>query len=184
MIKLLLALIVLVSSQATLHASTLNALEISHDSNGYHLNIDMFIDAPASQVRSILTDYAHLDRLSDSIKKSEVLLSKDPRITRVQTQLKNCIGFFCSTLNKVEDLYVDNSGVIFAQMIPEQSDFHSGQSSWEVLDHGYGARILHKATLQPSVWTPPLLGPHLIKKAMRLEIIKFLTQLEVLSGAS
>lgn len=179
--QLIIFLMMSILMSTKIQAATLEALDVSHDSDGYHLNVEMLLDAPARKVRAILMDYSRLDRLNESIIKSDIALSKDTDLVRVRTQLKNCVAFFCSTVDKVEDIYLDKSGTIHGSIIPELSDFESGLSMWQILDDEGGTRIIHTATLKPSIQVPPLLGPHLIKKLMRKEIIASLTNLEALS---
>ena len=51
---------------------------VGSEGDHFRVHIDMLIDAHPEQVRELLTDYAHLDRLSPSITDSQLIYSNTP----------------------------------------------------------------------------------------------------------
>jgi Polyketide cyclase / dehydrase and lipid transport len=165
----------------TADASQLVRLEVDQHANSFTVYVVMELDASAEKVRAILTDYAHLDRLNASITTSEITDAKGDGTVRVLTRFKNCILFFCLTVQRVEDITEDVHGRILVTLVPDASSFRSGQASWEVKSIGSGSRVIHRATLEPDFWLPPWIGTAILKATMRREIRASFENLECLT---
>jgi hypothetical protein len=153
-------------------ATQLVELEVGHKANVYEIQVEMLVDAPAENVRAILTDYANLDRLSDTVTSSRVIDEDEDGTVRVLTQIKNCILFFCMNLRKVEDITEDDRGRILVNMVPDSSNFRSGHASWELRGSGGATRVIHHATLEPDIRIPAWMGIAILKDSLRKEIVK------------
>ena len=165
----------------TAHASQLVRLDVDQKANGYAVFVVMELDAPAEKVRALLTDYAHLDRLNGSITASKIIDARDDGTLRVLTRFKNCIVFFCMTVQRVEDITEDTQGRILVALVPEVSSFRSGQASWEVTSIGSGSRVIHREILEPDFWLPPWIGTNILKATLRREIRASFENLECLT---
>jgi hypothetical protein len=165
----------------TANASQLARLEVDQYANSYTVYVVMELDASAEKVRAILTDYAHLDRLNASITASEIIGAGNDGTVRVLTRFKNCILFFCMTMQRVEDITEDAQGRILVALVPDVSSFRSGQASWEVKSIGSGSRVIHRSTLEPDFWLPPWIGTAIVKATLRREIRASFENLESLA---
>jgi uncharacterized membrane protein len=162
-------------------ASQLVSLDVSQSAGIYEIRVQMEVDAPADNVRAILTDYAHLERLNSSITSSEVIDTGRRNAVRVLTRIKNCVLFFCLSLKKVEDVTEDQQGRILVTIVPGSSSFRSGQASWEIRSLGDTSLVIHCATLEPDLWIPPWIGTAIVKDALRREIEKSFRTLDCLA---
>ena len=165
-------------------ASQLVRLDVSQQGGVYEVHVEMEFDAPAETIRALLTDYENLDRLNRSITSSEVIASEQPDSVRVRTQVKNCILFFCTQLQKVEDVSEDADGRIITIIDPATSNFRAGTASWEIQDLGGHSRVIHHARLEPDLWIPPWIGTAILKDALRHGIRESFANLDCLAGAS
>ena len=180
MLKRLLAAVLGLFS-LTVNASQLVRLEVDQHADSYSVYVVMELDAAAEKVRAILTDYAHLDRLNASITASEITAAKDDGTVRVLTRFRNCVVFFCMTVQRVEDITEDRQGRILVALVPDASSFRSGQASWEVTSIGSGSRVIHRATLEPDFWVPPWIGTAILKVTLHREIRASFENLECLT---
>lgn len=165
-------------------AAQLERLDVAYDADIYSVYVVMDIQAPAAAVRKILTDYEQLSRLNKSITSSRIIDSERSDTTRVLTRIKNCVLFFCLDVEKIEDVKEDSNGRIVVNIVPDSSDFRSGQAMWEVQSTAYGSRVIHYARLEPDVWVPSWLGYAVIKNTIRQEIQESFATLECLSLAN
>lgn len=163
------------------NAAQLVRLDVSQSSGVYEIRVEMEVDAPADDVRAVLTDYANLDRLNASITSSEVVDAGRDDAVRVLTRMKNCVLFFCLSLQKVEDVTEDGQGRIMATIVPGSSSFRSGQASWEIRSLGDRSLVIHYATLEPDLWIPPWMGTAILKDALRREVVKSFSALDCLA---
>jgi hypothetical protein len=162
-------------------ASHLVSLDVSQSAGVYEIRVEMEVDAPAGNVRAVLTDYANLDRLNSAITSSEVIDTGRPDTVRVLTHMKNCVLFFCLSLQKVEDVTEDERGRILVTIVPDSSSFRSGQASWEIRNLGGKSLVIHCATLEPDLWLPPWIGTAILKDTLRREIEKSFSALDCLA---
>jgi len=182
MLRKLLVLSALYLYALSAHAAQIVRLEVDQRADIYEIRVEMVINAPAEAVRSILTDYANLDRLNGSITTSRIIGTDRNGTVRVLTRMENCILFFCMDLQKVEDVMEDEQGRILVAMVPDSSSFRSGQAVWEVQDTGGQiTRVIHHAELEPDLWIPPWMGTAILKNSLRSKILESFEKLDCLA---
>ena len=145
------------------------------------LRIDMLIDADTERVRQLLTDYAHLDQLSQSITRSEVLESQPPNY-RIRVTTDGCLLFFCRELVQVQDVTELNDGYILVTVVPEMSDFSYSRNMWRIRKQNDDTRVTYTSDLVPGFWIPPLIGTSLFKHKLLEETRLLIENLERLAN--
>lgn len=175
-----LLLVLVVSSQSTFAGQVLDS-HVSKYNDHYLLRIDMLIDANAVRVRQLLTDYAHLDRLSHSITQSELLASNAPHF-QVRVTAQGCILFFCRKLVQVQDITELHDGYILVTVRPEMSDFSFGKNMWRIRALDDRTRVTYSSDLVPKVWIPPLIGTSIFKNQLLKKTRQLIDNLEQLAN--
>lgn len=160
-------------------AAEISHLTVDHDRGAYSVSFDVLIDANPAKVRRLLTDYDHLDRLSETVTESRVL-AIDGATTRVKVVVRACVLFLCKTLTRVEDART-RGNEIETEVLPEQSDFAYAQERWRISRHKHRTRVEYKAAFVPDFYVPPFIGPLLITSAMRSELETAAKRLEALA---
>ena len=145
------------------------------------LRIDMLIDADTERVYQLLTDYAHLDQLSQSITRSEVLESQPPNY-RIRVTTDGCMLFFCRELVQVQDVTELNDGYILVTVVPEMSDFSYSRNLWRIRNQKGRTRVTYSSDLVPGFWIPPLIGTSLFKHKLLEETRLLIENLERLAN--
>jgi hypothetical protein len=77
---------------------------------------------------------------------------------------------FCVNLQKVEDISEDERGRIRMIMVPDESSFRSGVSSWDIQHDDHGSRVILRARVEPDTLLPTWLGDGIIKRTLYREI--------------
>ena len=80
-------------------------LRIEKQDRAYMIRMSFDVPANAYQVRSVITDYRNPARLSSVVKKREII-SQEGGVTRVATEMRGCVVFFCRTMKLVQDVVV------------------------------------------------------------------------------
>ena len=145
-------------------------VEILEQSGVYQIKVVALIDAPASSVRHVLMDYVHIYRLNPSIIESEVLKQHDDGSVSVRTKVIGCAAYFCEELERVEKVRLLSSGNLFAEIIPDQSQFKSGQTLWRIKTVDERCEVTYLSSMEPDIFIPPVVGQFLIKKSIREEM--------------
>ena len=168
---------------STLSAGSSAEIEITEQSGAYQIKVVAIIDAPTRYVRHVLTDYRHIYRLNPSIIESEVLKQDGDGSVTVRTRVVGCAGYFCEELDRVEKVRVLPSGDLFAEIIPELSEFKSGQTHWRIKSLGEHCEVTYLSDMEPDVFIPPIVGKFLIKKSISQEMQISFANLEKISSA-
>ena len=156
-------------------------IEILENSGVYKIKIVAIVAAPASYVSYVLTDYKHIYRLNPSIIESEVLEQTDDTAT-VRTKVVGCAAYFCEELDRVEKVTVLQSGDIYAEVVPELSQFVSGKTHWRIKQKGEYCEVVYTSEMEPGIFIPPVVGKFLIKKSIREGMLTSFKNLEKVSS--
>ena len=165
-------------------AYRLGETAIYHDAGVYTVAFDVHLDADAGRVRELMTDYDHLDRLSNIVTTSQVLEVLADGSRHIKLDMRACVLFLCKTVRRVQKVTTLANGDITTSAIPELSDFARAHEHWRIQKQPHGTRIHYRAELVPSFFVPPGLGPYLIKQAIRRELVTAAQRLESLAGTS
>jgi len=152
-------------------------LRITKQGRAYQVQITFDVAAPVNQVTAVLTDYGYPDRLNPEVTKRAVI-SRQGGITRVRTEFRGCVFFFCKDIALTQDVTVV-ADTIQAEIVADESDFRSGYFRWSVSssDNG-GSHISFEAVVEPDFFIPPLIGGFFIRKRLRQEILATAENLE------
>ncbi len=147
-------------------------LEVQVDRDGprYILVSTTVFDAAPEQIFRVLIDYDRLDEISETIKESRYLESDVIGQTLVFTRIGACVFFYCKTVEKTEQLVFTRPDFIQTTAIPERSNVLYSRSEWtlEASENG-GTRVMFRLEFEPDFWVPPLLGPLVIKHALKAD---------------
>lgn len=85
--------------------------------------------------------------------------------------LNHCVLVFCFDLYFVENVEELGDGTITTTVIPAESNFRAGYSTWRIdAISATVTRISVEAEQQPDFWIPPLIGPLVFKRAFMKEV--------------
>ena len=138
--------------------------------NVYHFSMRFVANAAPYPVFAIITNYDQLPELNPLIKSSRLLPSNSSGIDRVELITEGCILFFCKKVRRVEDVSIDKHLNITTVVVPSLSDFKSGDTRWTFIPEGNKTIVHYTASMQPSFWLPPFVGPYALKKQIRSQL--------------
>lgn len=150
-------------------AGVVEHAEVEQTAGRYSLDLIMRIDSDPAAVYELVTDYAGLARISDTIIESEVITPAGIEGLRRRLVTETCVWFFCFKATMVEDVRETDDRAILTTIVPTLSDYRYGESRWQVSPADPGTRIHFTTTLEPDFWVPPLIGTWLMKQKMRSE---------------
>lgn len=148
-------------------AAHIGSLRVTHRDGDYTVSAVMVLEASPAAVRAALTDFAHLDRLSPAIVESR-LIRQTPDGPLVYTRSRACVGWICRQLRKTELVTLGEDEIV-AVAFPEQSNVEHSVTRWRFAAEGDGTRVEWSSELDPAFFVPPLIGPALVKRALRRE---------------
>lgn len=161
----------------TVWAGEILSVNVEQREERYIAEVDMRFFADSATLRYLVTDYANLTRLNDSILYSEILSEQDGSHT-VKMRIKACVSMLCKELEQVQQVQVLSNGSIVASMIPAQSDFDYGFSRWQFWDEPESVVMRFTTEVNPGFWVPPVIGPWLVRQALHTETVKTVNNLD------
>ncbi len=148
------------------------SLMVSHTGSTYYTTISTVINKSPSVLFTLLTSYNKLNSYSRLIQDSSLLANGN-----LLLKIKACFAFICFNKKQVMKLNVSYLNIT-ATIIPEQSDFKSGQLQWRITKRNNNSYIEFSSTMTPKFWIPPFIGPFFIKKKLREEALYSIAQIE------
>lgn len=151
-------------------AADFRRLDVSRDGDTYQIQALVYLAAPPQAVFAVLTDYEHFTRISASIVESRRVQQLDPDDALVYTDTRFCALFFCRHVKEMQRVSEAPPGDIASTVLPEQSDnVKSGSASLHMEAEGKGTLLHWQIRLQPGFWVPPLIGPLLVERSLKME---------------
>jgi len=158
-------------------------IDVQYKRGVYKLEFDATINADHESVYAVVTDYDNLDRLSAALVDSALISSPEDQTKRRRLVMKACVLIFCFKAKMVEKIEEIGKEIILMTIIPEESDFRSGNTEWRLTSiNEEQSRIQFKSTEEPDFWIPPLIGPMILKRKLIREAKETLKQIEVLTS--
>jgi hypothetical protein len=171
----------LVIASTAANSGEVRLAEVEHEDGRYFVDVDIVVNAPLPAVRDILTDYRHLTRVHENIKKSELLFSLDEHTHQVRIVAEACVSFFCKSMVQTQDVQEIDEHTIIVTVVPEKSDFVYAHARWKLTPVDNGTRVQYNTDLKPKFWVPPLIGPLLIKQKLHNASVETILNLEKLA---
>ncbi|MEN8259742.1 MAG: SRPBCC family protein [Pseudomonadota bacterium] len=147
-------------------SAELQSLVIHRESDRYILDVTALVAVPVDVARRVVSDYDNLTSINPFLKKSKVLKQHDENRKTVHLVTGICVWHICYHVTHVQAFKWERNGDLFAEIVPELSDFSSGWMRWKLHAHGNCTRIMLHSEFVPDFIVPPLVGPYLIKKKL------------------
>ncbi len=160
------------------------------DQQGEHFLIDlvMQVNAPRDKVYQLITDYAHLEQLSDSIQSSQILksteLAASAGVIQVKLVSEGCVLFFCQTVTQVQNVYELDNGYFHINVEPALSDLKLNNQLWHIEATGKNQTHIHySADIVPNFWIPPFFGGWIFQNKLLKEATDLINNTEKMANA-
>ncbi|MHB1512103.1 MAG: SRPBCC family protein [Acidiferrobacter sp.] len=132
------------------------------------MSLDLVLHAPLSRVWHVITDYADIKRLNPAVKSSAVI--RRDGITLLRMRIKSCVLFICFPITQTESMTSDGHLWVQGVIVPQLSSFRSGVSRWQLRAVEGGTEAHFSASLTPSFYIPPVIGPWMVRRKLRAEM--------------
>jgi hypothetical protein len=141
--------------------------------NTYQVELVFFVQANASQVYRLLTDYKNISKINSSIQSVKQHDVPHLQGDRVELLIHDCIFVFCKSIRRVDDVMYPSEYEIVSTIVPDMSDFSAGETRWRFEEQNTAqTKVSLNATFSPSFWVPPLIGPRALRKLTEARLIE------------
>jgi hypothetical protein len=153
--------------QLSAFAAELTDIEVGHEDGRYRLESTTIFDATQAQLYVVLTDYDQFEKFSSSFVEAENREADEQGRPQFYTRMEGCVLLFCKSYLRVGYLELKPEYDIIAIVDPEQSNFKYSRERWQLIPEGERTKLVYEFEMEPAFWVPPLVGPYVIKKALR-----------------
>lgn len=171
------------ASASLASAAELHLLEVTREGGRYELVAETHLQAPIENVFAVLVDYEDggLGRISSVYKQSDYLEPAADGTPVVYTRMEGCVLFFCKSLERVERLEAEEPHYIRTEGLPERSDFEFSRSEWILKPVAEGTEVTYRLEIEPGFWVPPVIGPLILKRELKVGGERALYRIEKLA---
>ena len=148
-------------------AAELKDVSVDRKDGRYHLTSTTYFDATQSQLYKILTDYEQFPRFADAFVEAENREPDEQGRPQFYTRMEGCVLLFCKSYIRYGYLELKPDYDIVAIVDPELSNFNYSRERWQLIPEGEGTIMIYNFEMEPGFWVPPVVGPYVIKRALR-----------------
>jgi hypothetical protein len=163
-------------------AAEFRTLELTREDAIFRVESDVYFDAPPAGVYRVLSDYDEFEQLSSIFVDSRLLEPIVDGTGVVFFHMRGCVLFFCRDVELVERIDLEPETRIRVTILPERSEGREGWASWDIAPDGDGALVRYVAEVELKFWIPPVIGPLVIRTALRSRGIRAARRVEALAA--
>jgi hypothetical protein len=159
--------ILLLLEVVPLNAAELRDILVEKIGDRYYLTSTTYFDASQSQLYKALTDFDKYPLFSSAFVEAENREPDEQGRPGFYTKMEGCALLFCKTYIRIGYLELEPERDIVAVVDPEQSNFAYSRERWQLIPEGEGTIMIYNFEMEPGFWVPPLIGPYVIKRALK-----------------
>lgn len=148
-------------------AAELRDVVVRKEGDRYHLTSTTYFDATRSQLYNTLIDFDKYPLFSSAFVEAENREPDEQGRPRFYTRMEGCAMLFCKAYIRVGYLELQPEHDIVAMVDPEESNFAYSRERWQLIPEGEGTLMIYDFEMEPGFWVPPIIGPFVIKRALR-----------------
>jgi hypothetical protein len=148
-------------------SAELRDVVVEKEEKRYRLTSETRFDASVADLYRVLTDYDLFTEFSSVFVESRNLRAAGNGKPRYFTRMEGCMLLFCKSFVRIGELTLTPHREIIATADPNQSDFNYSRERWLLVADGDGVLLKYEFELEPSFWVPPVIGPYVMKRALR-----------------
>ena len=157
------------------HAARVMSVAVRRQGARFLIGMRLRVDAPPAAVFRALQNYAALSHYTPDVRAVHIVRTPSPDRVLLFTTLHACVLFFCKTMFQEQIMTAradTHGGVLRSRLLPQGSDFREGHGRWTVEPcpaQVPSTCVNVRLEMVPKFWVPPLIGPWLIRRKMRVQ---------------
>ena len=152
---------------APLTAADLRDVVVEKEKSRYKLRSETWFDADRESLYRVLTDYDQFGKISSTFVEARNMEPDDQGRPRFYTRMEGCVLLFCKSYIRSGHLVLTPMSDIVAIVDPELSNFKFARERWQFIEDGDGTLLIYTFEMEPDFWIPPVVGPFVVKRALR-----------------
>ncbi len=165
-------------------AESIDDLTVRSVDHRYLIELHAHLDARAAAAYAVFANLANLPSINTDVRRIEIKGRPGEDAVELYTEIRVCVLiWYCRTMHETQTMTFmrqADGGEVEATVLP-LGDLRHGRAQWLFRDDG-GRTDLHvTAELEPAFSVPPLIGPWVIKRWLRVETERSSVNIEKLA---
>ncbi len=166
-----LIVIALAAVATTAGAATIDDLTVKKAADHYVIVLHAHLAARAGAAFGVFANLANLRSINTDVRRIEITGGRGNDPLELYTEIRACVLFYCRSIRETQTmtfLRKADGGEVYATVLP-RGDLRYGRAHWLFRKSGAQTELEVTADLQPAFPVPPLIGPWVVKRWLRLE---------------
>lgn len=145
----------------------LREVVVEKENDRYKLRSETYFDADRESLFRVLADYDQFRKFTSTFVEARNIEPDEQGRPRFYTRMEGCVLLFCKSYIRSGYLELTPVSDIVAIVDPELSNFKYARERWEFIEDGDGTLLIYTFEMEPDFWIPPIVGPFVVKRALR-----------------
>ena len=177
----MLALLLFLFLGAAADAAELRSVVVEREEDLYWLESEVWFDAETEALYEVFLNYDLTQEFTKFVVESRNLEPAEDGRRRFYIRNEGCVWFVCRSFERTGHIEHVPNEYIQSTADAELSDFHISIESWEFTPEGEGTSVVYKFKFDPKFWLPPVIGPYVLQRKLKLDSNHALSQIEALA---
>ncbi|MGH8226681.1 MAG: hypothetical protein ACREU3_02055 [Steroidobacteraceae bacterium] len=184
--------VVLGAWSASAAAASIQRLSVRSASGRYVIHLRAHLGVPAQAAYAVFANLRNLRAINPDVLQATIVGRSASGAVELYTVFQACVLWYCRSIREMQRMRFNprgTGGEITATVVPGSGDLRSGQAQWSFedaggADAGEATELESSAVLTPAFHVPPLIGPWLVRRWLRAEAERAVTNIERLARSS
>jgi len=163
------------------YSAELRDIQVERNDNYYRLISETWFDVSPEAIYLVFSNYDLFTKFTSAIAESRNVEPDDRGRPQFFSRMEGCVFLWCKSFVRNGFLVLDPFNEIIAISDPEISDFKLSRESWRMTPEDGGTLLIYEFHMIPDFWVPPVIGPYLIKRALKSGGDKAVNRIEALA---
>ena len=177
----LLAAVLLTLQAVSASAAELRDVIVERNDDYYRLDSQAWFATSREALYAVLTNHDLFSQFTSAIIESRNVEPDEDGRPRFFSRMEGCVLLFCKSFVRYGHLVLHPLDEIVAVSHPEDSDFRLSRETWRLVPEGDGTLLIYQFEMIPDFWVPPVIGPYLMKRALKTGGEKAINRIEALA---
>jgi len=168
-------------------AGSIEELSVRRVSDRYWIELHAHLDARAAAAYAVFANLANLPAINTDVRRVEVTGKTADDAVQVYTEIRACVlWWYCRSIRETQKMTFTRTsdGGDVAATVLAGGDLRDGQVRWVFRNAAGETDLRVTAELEPAFRVPPLIGPWLVKRWLRIETAQSSANIEKLARRS
>lgn len=148
-------------------AAELREVVVEKNDDRYKLRSETWFDVDRESLFRVLSDYDQFKKFTSTFVEARNVDPDAEGRPRFYTRMEGCVLLYCKSYIRSGYLELTPLSDIVAVADPEMSNFKYARERWQFIPDGDGTLLIYTFEMEPDFWIPPIVGPYVVKRALR-----------------